>query len=69
MGYLVLTRSVGQRIVIYARPDIDDAELGRRLRTEGVDVVVVGVAGRQVKLGISAPEPVAIVRSELVADR
>ncbi|EPG2630815.1 TPA: carbon storage regulator [Pseudomonas aeruginosa] len=68
MGFLVLTRTVGQRIVISARPGVDDAELGRQLRTEGVDVVVLGVAGRQVKVGVGAPAQVAIVRSELVMD-
>ncbi|MCR9184762.1 MAG: carbon storage regulator [Halieaceae bacterium] len=48
---LILTRSIGQTLLI------------------GDDIVVevLAIHGRQVRLGITAPEAIAVLRSELVS--
>jgi carbon storage regulator len=48
---LVLTRKVGEQIVI----------------AENVHVTVVAVNGKQVRLGVTAPSSVPVVRQELLA--
>ena len=50
---LVLTRKIGEQIVIET----------------GIHLTVVAVEGQRVRLGIDAPDSVAILRSELVDDR
>ena len=47
---LILTRKVGQRIVIAG----------------GIEITVVEVRGEQVRLGITAPRSVAVHRKELL---
>ena len=47
---LILTRRVGEAIVI----------------DEDITVTVLGVKGNQVRVGITAPDEVPIVRSELI---
>ncbi|MFT6682497.1 MAG: carbon storage regulator [Haliea salexigens] len=51
MQMLILTRSIGQTLLI------------------GDDIVVevLAIHGRQVRLGITAPEAIAVLRSELVS--
>jgi carbon storage regulator len=49
---LVLTRKVGERIVI----------------ANGIVVQVIEVVGRQVRIGIQAPSGVKILRDELLVD-
>ena len=46
---LVLSRSVGERLLI----------------GEGVVLTVLGIRGKQVRLGLTAPETVSIVREEV----
>ena len=47
---LILTRRVGESVVI----------------GDDVDVTVLGVKGNQVRVGISAPDDVNIIRNELL---
>ncbi|HBO7171448.1 TPA: carbon storage regulator [Pseudomonas aeruginosa] len=68
MSYLIVTRSTGQRIRITANPGAEDAELLRLLRSEGIDVVVNSISGRQVKLGFEAPTIIRILREELTSN-
>lgn len=49
---LVLSRKIGEKIVI----------------GDGIEVTVVEIKGRQVRLGIEAPAKVPVWRGELVAD-
>ncbi|MFT7389133.1 MAG: carbon storage regulator [Candidatus Endobugula sp.] len=48
---LILTRKVGEKLIIG-----DDSE---------VTVVVLGIAGNQVRIGIDAPKDVAVHREEI----
>jgi carbon storage regulator len=48
---LILTRKVGEKLIIG-----DDSE---------VTVVVLGIAGNQVRIGIDAPKNVAVHREEI----
>ena len=48
---LILTRSPGQTLII----------------GDDIIVEVLAVHGRQIRLGITAPEAIAVLRSELVA--
>jgi carbon storage regulator len=49
---LVLSRKIGEKIVI----------------GDGIEIAVVEIKGRQVRLGISAPKGVKIWREELVKE-
>lgn len=51
MSLLVLTRRIGERIVI----------------GENIEITVVGVHGEQVRLAVSAPKDVAVDRAEIRA--
>lgn len=68
MGYLVVTRAVGQRIRIAAQAGAEDDELLRLLRNEGIDLIVSSISGRQVRLGFDAPRAIRILREELTTD-
>jgi carbon storage regulator len=48
---LILTRKVGEKLIIG-----DDSE---------VTVVVLGIAGNQVRIGIDAPKDIAVHREEI----
>ncbi len=50
---LILTRRVGETLVIQ----------------NDIEVTVLGIKGSQVRIGIKAPDAVAILRSELLDDR
>lgn len=71
MGYLVLQRYEGEEIVLTVDPDVCDDELIRQLRGDGITLRVCKMQacrarGGLVWLGISAPQSVHILRSELV---
>ena len=50
---LILTRRIGEAVQI----------------GEGISVLILGMQGNQVKIGIEAPEDVAILRQELLESR
>ncbi|UOB57012.1 carbon storage regulator [Burkholderia pyrrocinia] len=68
MGRLLLTRTAGEKIRLWARSEVDADELKHQLRTHGILLEVVAVKGGQVKLGIRAPRCVTILRTELDDD-
>ncbi len=65
---LLLTRTAGEKIWLWARSDVDADELMHQLRTRGILLEVVTVRGGQVKLCIRAPRCVTILRAELNDD-
>lgn len=53
---LILTRRVGEKIMIDSGPDESQ-----------ISVTVLGVKGNQIRLGIDAPEDVPIARDDMVS--
>lgn len=63
---LIITRRIGQAIRIELGPDIDPATPIGQVFAEGViEVIVAQVRGAQVRLGISAPLSLVVLREEL----
>lgn len=66
---LVLTRKPGESVMIDLMKDIDPRTPVRMLFARGaIEVTVIGVHGRQVKLGIDADMGFRILREELFID-
>ncbi len=66
MGYLVLTRREGEQLRLSIQPDADPQEVLKQLCTDGILLDVVEIKKSQVRMGISAPTDVLIMRSELL---
>jgi sRNA-binding carbon storage regulator CsrA len=66
MGYLVLQRRVGEEIVLSVKDHVSDAELVRQIRGDGIRIVVSTLRGDCVRLALSAPGSIKILREELV---
>lgn len=68
MGYLILTRTLRQRIFLHvdANADFEESErLLEMLRTTGISIDITALDRAQVKLGIDAPMGVKILRGEM----
>ncbi|WP_338806970.1 carbon storage regulator [Pseudomonas chlororaphis] len=68
MGYLILTRTVRQRIFLHvdANEDSEASErLLQKLRTQGISIDITSLDRGQVKVGIDAPMGVTILRGEV----
>jgi len=65
MGYLVLARRIGEKIILRASPGADPAALLAQLAGDGIIIGPVEIDRNQVKLGIQAPPLVRILRSEM----
>ncbi|OLU25673.1 carbon storage regulator [Pseudomonas sp. PA15(2017)] len=66
MGYLVLTRKIGESLNLSLRPGADSAELLDQLRTDGINIDVLELRGRQVQLAVDAPDALLVLRDELL---
>ncbi|AZD86850.1 hypothetical protein C4K14_4028 [Pseudomonas chlororaphis subsp. aureofaciens] len=69
MSYLILTRTVRQRITLHVDANVDAESMLHNLRTEGISIDITAMERRQVKLGIAAPRGVTILRAELAGRR
>ncbi|MCQ4258153.1 carbon storage regulator [Stutzerimonas stutzeri] len=65
MGYLVLTRTEGERITLRVQPGTDADDLLAQLLLDGITIRVGHLKSGQVKIGIEAPEDLQILRAEL----
>lgn len=64
---LVLTRKPGQKFRILPGKGIDPNLTVRELFEKGpIEIIVTQIQGMQVKLGITAPREVLVLRDELV---
>jgi sRNA-binding carbon storage regulator CsrA len=64
---LVLTRRQGQSILIRPAPDLDPATPISELFSNGpIEVAVLGVDGKQIKVGVDAPRLLSVLRNELM---
>lgn len=67
---LVLTRKVGESVKLDLKTSVDRLLAVGELFADGpIEVVLLGVARRQVKVGIQASPHVLILREELYAAR
>ena len=66
---LILDRKLGQKIVITIHPDADVQECLRALQGEGIEITVKDTSSSQVRLMVSAPRELLVLREELVVDR
>lgn len=63
---LIITRKIGQAIRIELGPDTDpNTPIGDVFSDGVIEVIVAQVRGAQVRLGISAPLSLIILRDEL----
>ena len=63
---LVLTRRQGQSILIQPSSDLDPSMTIADLFAEGpVEVAILGIDGKQIKVGIDAPKTLSVLRNEL----
>ncbi|WP_025805322.1 carbon storage regulator [Pseudomonas chlororaphis] len=65
MGYLILTRTVRQRIFLHVDANADFERLLHTLRTRGISIDITSLDRGQVKVGIDAPMGVTILRGEV----
>lgn len=67
---LIITRKAGQVICIELGPEADPATPIGDIFVEGaVEIIVAQVRGSYVRLGVSAPPALAIVRKEIKTAR
>lgn len=63
---LIITRRVGQVIHIELDPNVDpETPVGRIFAQGAIEVIVAQIRGGQIRLGISAPQALTILREEL----
>ncbi|USR38065.1 carbon storage regulator [Ectopseudomonas hydrolytica] len=65
---LTLTRRPGERLLLRLEPNVTPEEL-QELIGRGIMIELGEFNGDQVKINISAPQAVAIVRGELLRNR
>lgn len=64
---LVLTRRQGQSIMIRPAADLDPATTISDLFANGpIEIAVLGVDGKQIKVGVDAPRLLSVLRNELM---
>ena len=63
---LVLTRRVGESILVFPSDDIDpDTPVGELFGKGPIRITLTRVSGNQARLGIVAPDTLAIAREEV----
>ena len=67
-GSLVLSRRVGQKLILTIDPSVDPQKALQRILEEGIEICVTksDFERKQVRLGIKAPREVRVQREELV---
>ena len=67
---LILDRKAGQKIVIRIAPSADPQECLRALLAEGIVISVndISSSGSQVRMAVTAPRELLVLRSELAHD-
>lgn len=64
---LILSRRIGETLYIEPSPDIGEDMTVRELFAGGpIVVALLGIKGKQAKIGVQTPESLLIVRSELL---
>ncbi len=66
MGYLTLTRTVGEHIRLTIDPGVDTEKLLQQLLRDGITLHVEAVQSDRVRVAIEAPKQIGIYRSELL---
>ncbi|EMP0915580.1 carbon storage regulator [Pseudomonas aeruginosa] len=66
MSYLVLQSHANEQIVLTANPDVNDEDLIRHIRDQGIAVCVTRTGEKTVSLGIRVPESILMLRAELL---
>jgi len=66
MGHLIISRRPGESFRLRLDDKGDPARLLQSLTGDGIEVHVVGLVGRQIRLSFDAPRDLNIVRSELL---
>ncbi|MFI7866790.1 carbon storage regulator [Ectopseudomonas khazarica] len=66
MSHLILTRRVGQSIVINVAPGADPEQALHQLLRDGVTVEINRVEHGNVRVSIDAPRTIQILRDELI---
>lgn len=67
MGYLSLTRKENRHIRLTIDPGVDTQKLLLHLLRDGITINVTEIRGKQVRIGIEAPNEVLVLRDELVS--
>lgn len=66
MSHLILTRRVGQPIVINVAPGADPEQALHQLLRDGITVEINRVEHGNVRVSIDAPRTIQILRDELI---
>lgn len=66
MPHLILTRRVGQSIVINVAPGADPEQALHQLLRDGITVEINRVEHGNVRVSIDAPRTIQILRDELI---
>lgn len=66
MSHLLLTRRVGQSIVINVAPGADPEQALHQLLRDGITVEINRVEHGNVRVSIDAPRTIQILRDELI---
>lgn len=66
MSHLILTRRVGQSIVINVAPGADPEQALHQLLRDGITVEINRVEHGNVRVSIDAPRTIQILRDELI---
>lgn len=66
MSHLILTRRVGQSIVLTVAPGADPEQALHQLLRDGITVEINRVEHGNVRVSIDAPRTIQIVREELI---
>lgn len=64
MGYLMIARHEGERVVLRAQPGTDARELLNDLLFDGIAIDIVETAGNGTWLGITLPDGLVLTGSE-----
>ena len=66
MSHLILTRRVGQSIVINVAPGADPEQALHQLLRDGITVEINRVEHGNVRVSIDAPRTIQVLRDELI---
>lgn len=66
MSHLILTRRVGQSIVLTVAPGADPEQALHQLLRDGITVEINRVNNGNVRVSIDAPRTIQILRDELI---
>ncbi|MGE9759516.1 carbon storage regulator [Pseudomonas sp. PDM20] len=68
MGNLLLSRNIFEAIHLFVDPECSDEELIRQLRSQKLVIRIGRVQDQQVRLVITAPPCIRVLREELLPD-